>query len=226
LQPVNWLIVSGNGGASQSMCRHESSFAGPSQKKTKGTVLLQTARRACMMLLRHFFENLVALIFLFEEWGWQPLAELLGSLNRWRPWRLVERIIATLPAYAALTLFVLPTALLFPLKLFALVLITTGHKLAAGVLLLTAKIAGTALLARIFELTQPTLMQIGWFAKTYRRLIPWKNAIHARIRGSWAWRQCRIVKARTRDIAARALTRWRLERNRIPTRVRDLIGSG
>jgi hypothetical protein len=36
-----------------------------------------------------------------------------------------------------------------------------------------AKVAATALLARIFELTQPALMQIDWFARPYRRFNLW-----------------------------------------------------
>jgi hypothetical protein len=186
-----------------------------------GAVLLHGVWRACVTLLRYLIEPLFALILLFEEWGWRPLAELLGRLNRWQLWRLLEGIIATLPPYAALAVFVLPTTLLLPMKLFALVLITTGHKLVAGALLLTAKVAGTALLARIFELTQPALMQIGWFAKTYRLFLPWKNAIHARIRLSWVWRQCRMIKARVRDTAARTLARWWPKAGRLAARVHD-----
>jgi hypothetical protein len=105
-------------------------------------------------------------------------------------------------------------------------LITTGHKLVAGALLLTAKMVGTALLARIFELTQPALMQIGWFAKAYRQFMPWKNAILARIRLSWVWRQCRIMKARVRGSAAPAFARWLPKAGWLAPLVRGMKGGG
>src|SRR5262245_19249791 len=67
-------------------------------------------------LLRTAVEVLVALIILFEEWGWRPLADLVGRLARWRPWAVVEAAITRLPPYVALIVFVLPTTLLLPLK--------------------------------------------------------------------------------------------------------------
>jgi len=39
----------------------------------------------------------LALLVLFEEWGWRPLADLLGRLARYAPWAKVERAIAALP---------------------------------------------------------------------------------------------------------------------------------
>ena len=60
-------------------------------------------------ILRSILQMLLALIIVFEEWGWQPLADLLGRLARWRPWAAVETAIARLPPYAALIVFALPT---------------------------------------------------------------------------------------------------------------------
>ena len=39
-------------------------------------------------------------------------------------------------------------------------------------------------------------MRIGWFKWLYNRVMPWKEALFASIRASWAWRYGRIVKAR------------------------------
>ena len=68
-------------------------------------------------VLRTALEILLALVIVFEEWGWRPLADLLGRLARWRPWAAVEALIIRLPPYAALVVFTLPTLLLLPLKL-------------------------------------------------------------------------------------------------------------
>jgi hypothetical protein len=77
-------------------------------------------------VLRTALEILLALVIVFEEWGWRPLADLLGRLARWRPWAAVEALIIRLPPYAALVVFALPTLLLLPLKLVALLLIRQG----------------------------------------------------------------------------------------------------
>ena len=122
-------------------------------------------------------EFLLALIIVFEEWGWRPLADLLGRLARWRPWAVLETLIVRLPPYAALVVFALPTPLLLPLKFLALFLIAKGQMVLAGLLFVAAKVVATALVARLFMLTQPALMQIGWFAWGYDTVMPWKDAL-------------------------------------------------
>lgn len=172
--------------------------------------------RVLRPLLRVVVQLLLALIVIFEEWGWQPLAQALAALARFKPWAMLERWIAGLPPYGALGVFTLPAVLLFPLKLVALWLLAGGHVLLAGLLFVAAKLAGTAFLARIFMLTQPALMRIGWFARAYGRFMPWKEGAEAWLRTSWAWRYGRIVKGKARK-AVRSLfedLRPRLERLR------------
>ena len=148
------------------------------------------------LVTQRVFEVLFALILLFEEWGWRPLAAWIGRLARFPIVAKIEGVIAELPPYGALAAFVLPSALLFPLKLIALYLIATGHALMAGSLFIGAKVVGTAVLARLYHLTQPKLMQIGWFAHAHDWFMPWKDRMFASIRASWAWRYARIVKHR------------------------------
>ncbi len=57
--------------------------------------------------------------------------------------------------------------------------------MSATLLFVGAKIASTALVARIFILTKPSLMQIAWFARAFNWFVPWKDAIYAQIRESW-----------------------------------------
>jgi hypothetical protein len=150
---------------------------------------------------------LAALILLFEEWGWRPLAEALAYLSRFKLFARMELAIAGLPPYAALATLALPTSLLFPLKLLAVYLVAQGQFVAASMLFVGAKIASTALIARLFLLTKPALMQIGWFAAIYGVIVPWKDALFARIRASWAWRYGRMVKTRVRLEAKKAWLR-------------------
>jgi hypothetical protein len=154
-------------------------------------------------ILRSILQMLLALIIVFEEWGWQPLANLLGRLARWQPWAAVETAIARLPPYAALIVFALPTALLLPLKFLAIFLIARGQIVLATLLFLAAKVVATALIARLFLLTQPALMQIGWFASGYDTVMPWKDALVESVHNSFVWRVGRIWKERARRLIMR-----------------------
>ena len=61
--------------------------------------------------------TLAALWFFLEEFGWHPLAAWLGRFTRWPPWARMEARIARLPPRVALLLFLLPAAVLLPVKL-------------------------------------------------------------------------------------------------------------
>jgi hypothetical protein len=159
--------------------------------------------RAAKPILRTALQILLALLIVFEEWGWQPLADLLGRLARWRPWAMLETGIARLPPYAALIVFALPTLLLLPLKFAALLLIARGQIFLAGLLFVAAKVVATALVARLFLLTQPALMQMGWFARSYETVMPWKEALVDSVHNSWVWRVARIWKERVRRVVVR-----------------------
>jgi hypothetical protein len=150
---------------------------------------------------------MAALIILFEEWGWRPLSELLGRLAKFAPVAATERLLARLPPYAALLALALPTSLLLPLKFVAVWLLANGHFATATLLFIGAKIASTALIARVFILTKPSLMQIGWFAQAFNWFVPWKDALYSQIRASWAWRYGRIVKLRAETEIRRAWNR-------------------
>jgi hypothetical protein len=169
--------------------------------------ILLAPLRLLLWAVRSLATLLFALVLLFEEWGWRPLAELMATIARLRLLARLEAVIMGLPPYAALAVFVLPSGLLFPVKLLALWLLAQGKLVMAGLLLAGAKVVSTALVARIFMLTRPALMQLAWFARLYNWLVPWKEAIFAQVRASWLWRWGRIAKQRARQ-SARAF--WRL----------------
>ncbi|MGC8068769.1 hypothetical protein, partial [Salmonella enterica] len=84
------------------------------------------------------------------EWPW------LVQLQRW-----VER----LSPYAALLIFLAPTLLLLPVKILALMSIAHGHPTLGVIIVLTAKVLGTALVARIYALTRRSLLSLDWFQR-------------------------------------------------------------
>jgi hypothetical protein len=180
--------------------RYAARRAGPVLRQTG--LFVKPVLRTCLQIA-------LALLILLEEWGWRPLADLLGRLARWRPWAQLEYGIARLPPYAALFVFVLPTAVLLPLKFLALFLIAKGQLVLAAILFALAKVTATALVARLFMLTQPALMQIGWFAWCYDRFMPWKEGLVEYVRSSWVWRVSRVWKERVRRVLA---AQWRILR--------------
>ncbi|MEO5671182.1 MAG: hypothetical protein ABIR26_10865 [Ramlibacter sp.] len=148
--------------------------------------------------LRHTVTALLAVVLLFEEWGWVPLAALLARFARLPLWARVERWISSLPAGGALVLFAVPAIALLPVKLLALFLIGGGHPIMGLVVLIAAKLAGTAILARLFTLTQPALMRIPWFARWYPRWKAWKDGVMEQVRRSAVWQAGRRWKEQAR----------------------------
>jgi hypothetical protein len=174
------------------------------------------------VIVRHVIAAVVAAVVLFEEWGWRPLADLLGKLARLAPIAALEARLRTLPPYGALAVFALPSALILPLKLVALYLVAQGHTVFAGLLFVGAKIVGTALVARIYMLTEHALMQIGWFKRGYDTLMPLKHALVEWARDSAAWKYGRLIKSRVKRVLAPTMITVRAQIARLLARVRGV----
>jgi len=174
-----------------------------------------------------FLLNIIAaLLLLFEEWGWQPLSNLLARLARFPLWAMTERMIAGLPPYGALFVLAVPSAVLIPAKLIGVYMFATGHFLVAMMVIFLAKVTSTALIARIFLLTKPALMQIGWFAHAYDIFVPWKDRLFAYIRASWVWRVGRVLKWRAGHFLRDFWRRWRPQLVRFWHDVKPMIARG
>lgn len=133
------------------------------------------------------FEWTAALVILFEEWGWEPSQRFMEQQARWPVVAWLERHISALPPSAALLVFALPSLLLLPVNLFALWLTGQGKVALGSALIVAAKLAGTTLVARVFTLTRPALLELLWFARLYRRWQVWEAALLTPVRASWAW---------------------------------------
>ena len=145
----------------------------------------------------------LAVFLLFEEWGWEPLAACFAALGRLPVWRQIERLVVRLPPWAALLAFGIPMLLILPVKLLALFLMSKGHLVTGLGLVVSAKIAGTALAARLFQLTKPALMQMGWFSRVYPPWKAWKDKMLRQVRVSWPWRLGRRMRHVTKAVLVR-----------------------
>ena len=149
-------------------------------------------------LLLSPFRWLLALLILFEEWGWEPLQRWLARLALWPGFRWLDAAIRRLPPYAALALLGAPALTLLPIKLLALWLIAQGHAISGLMVILAAKVVGTAVVAHLFGLTQPALMQLTWFAHRYTQWTRWKGRLLAQVRASVIWRTARVLRRQLR----------------------------
>ena len=200
----------------------------PPRLRPANTQVTRVTLRALRILAggaRLILQTLLALIIVFEEWGWRPLAAALAQLGRLKPIAWLEAHIQRLPPYGALLVFAMPSVLLLPLKLIALYLITAGQEVAAALLFIGAKVVGTAIVARLFQLTEQQLLRIPWFARVYGIVMPWKEALKAWVRASWAWRYGRIVKERLRRLARPLVQAIRAEAAQLVARVRGWLRS-
>lgn len=154
--------------------------------------------------LRGVLLPLAALVLAFEEWGWRPLVAWAARMAEWPPLARLEQRLRSAPPAWALASFLAPSLLLVPVKLLALWLIHLGHAGLGLLVIVVAKLLGTAVVGRIFVLTEPQLMQLAWFA----RAVGWWRATKVRVRAALAtsatWRACVARAAAWRD----SVRRW------------------
>ncbi|MBX3626170.1 MAG: hypothetical protein KF892_14235 [Rhizobacter sp.] len=160
---------------------------------------LQALRRG----LRAVLLGVAAIVLFVEEWGWRPLAACVAWFARWPPLARLEAAIRRLPPLGALLLFLVPAVLLFPVKLAALWLMHRGQAGLGLLVIVVAKLVGTALVGRIYLLTQAQLMQYAWFARALGWWIATKARVKAALHRSALWRSLRGLRRRVRVMLRR-----------------------
>jgi hypothetical protein len=138
-----------------------------------------------------WFTGAVALLFLIEEWLWNRLKQAMALLGRLPGLRSLERVIASLPPAWAAVVFLAPSTLILPIKLFAVKMILTGHLLRGAAVILAAKLAATALFARVYVLTHPALMRVRWFVRLHALVLHWRVRVHGQVESRPVWRSVR-----------------------------------
>ena len=137
--------------------------------------------------LRAVLLALAAVVLAIEEWGWRPLTAWASRFARWAPIARLEAHVRSASPRTALLLFLVPAVVLFPVKLLALWLIHLGQAALGIGIIVAAKLLGTALVGRLFVITEPQLMQYAWFA----RALGWWRATKLRVKlallNSAAW---------------------------------------
>lgn len=147
------------------------------------------------------------LLLLWEEtvWRW---AKALGALVARIPvMAALERVVARLDARLVFLLFLIPMALLLPLKFVALWLIATGQPLLGLAAVVIAKMVGTAVSARLYVIAEPRLMEVPAFAWLHGHVTGWLKAAHDCLDASPTWQAARRRMAAAKGQVHR-LTGW------------------
>ena len=165
-----------------------------------GTLARQLKRLLVAVLL-----YAAAALLLIEDWLWDATTRALDRLGTFQLFRQMGTRIAALPPYAALATFSLPFLSLLPIKVVAVFALTKGHIVWGSTIIIAAKIGGTAITAKLYQLTKPSLMRISWLARLLTAFVGWKDRLIAMLKTTHAWH----TLERTRSAIHR---RWRVLR--------------
>jgi hypothetical protein len=134
--------------------------------------------RVTNFIIRWFLALIGMILVLFEEVLWGLTGGLMRLLGRFAPIARLEGHIRRLPPVLALPLFILPWAIMLPVKLGALWLIAMGKIIKGTLLFVGGEAFGVAFLARLYELCRPALHRWPWFVIIERILLRWTQWAH------------------------------------------------
>jgi hypothetical protein len=131
------------------------------------------------------------------------------ALSRLQLVQKVEAAVARLPAYGVLTLFLVPLAIIEPLKIYGLFLFGQGRFALGIAVFVVAKVVGLGLAERLFAIGRGKLLSIRWFAACHAWLIAMREKAYRWLKSTRFWPQAQTLAARARSglrIARRRLT--------------------
>lgn len=147
------------------------------------------SKKRTRRIARFFLVVLGAIFFFIEDFIWDSLQALMSWASRLEIVAKVEARILLWPPYAILSLFLLPIAILLPVKVYALVLISRGMIFVGIALIFSAKLASTIFAARLLKIARPQLEAIGCFAFLYMKIRQFKDYLRAELEKIEVWQQ-------------------------------------
>ena len=132
-------------------------------------------------------------LMLVEERLWDWFVAFGLWLGQRPMMRLVEARMRILPPKAAAVALFVPVALIFPVKVLAVWVMSTGRWGLGVTILLSAKLVGTALIAWIYTLCEPALSQLAWFVHLRAWFLDAKDWAHRKLEAWLLWRFARQV---------------------------------
>lgn len=153
------------------------------------------------------------LLLIVEDFIWETGKYLFRKLDLLPIYHKLESKLKTLPPYGALATVLLPGIILFPAKLSALYLLGHGMVFGGLAILISAKIAGTMLLARLFTINRDKLLSISWFKSVHDIVLNLRNK-------AIAWLHSQPFYQNIHTQVSQFKARFKRERNHILVRAR------
>ena len=163
-----------------------------------------------------------ACVLAFEEWIWNHTSALLRRVGRLPPFRWIEGWVRRRTPLQALILYVLPVLVVLPLKGFALGVIGHGHVALGFSILFIAKIIGTAVLARLWQMTEPAITTYRWIRRGRDGFLRLRHRLYRWLHQQPVYRRTRALFDRMKRQGGvlaellEQLRRQRRERARVP----------
>ena len=128
-----------------------------------------------------------AAIVFFEDVLLHYLGLAMAAIARWPPIARIEVWLAGLPPWAALIAFVAPSTLVLPVKLAAVWFAMQGKFVLATGAIVLGKVVATALVARLYKILRPTLLQLSWYLRAETWLFDFRDRVYGFVRALPAW---------------------------------------
>jgi hypothetical protein len=123
---------------------------------------------------------------------------MMVAAARWPPIARLEAWLVTLPPWAAVLTFAMPSLIILPVKISAL-WFAAHHRFAlATAAVVLGKILATAILARLYRILRPTMMQLRWFAWADTKFFAWRDWAYAFVKSLPAWHEAKALVQRVR----------------------------
>jgi hypothetical protein len=123
---------------------------------------------------------------------------MMAAVARWPVIARFEAWLVTLPPWGAVLAFALPSIIILPVKVSAL-WFAAHHRFAlATASVVLGKILATAILARLYRILRPTMMQLRWFAWADTKFFAWRDWAYAFVRSLPAWQQAKALIEKVR----------------------------
>jgi len=129
-------------------------------------------------LLKKFLVSCLAMLLLMEELLWHILTYIGRYLSQLLLLKQFEIWLSEASPVIAMLAFIIPIALISPLNLVALHFLAKGKVVTAIIVELSAKLLATLIIARVFAITKPKLLQFKWFAALYSTITRWLAWAH------------------------------------------------
>jgi hypothetical protein len=139
-----------------------------------------------------------ALVVFVEQVLIRYLNEMMAAVARWTPIARLEAWLVTLPPWAAVVAFAMPSILILPVKVSAF-WFAAHHRFAlATAAVVLGKILATAILARLYRILRPTMMTLRWFAWADTKFFGWRDWAYGFVKSLPAWQRAKALVERTR----------------------------